>query len=303
MVKKLMAMAALLLCLALALAACGVTGDGEEQQGGTTDYQTETTSPTTDGTSSSSTQEETSDVTTSGGGEGTTSSTTAGAASTAAQGTTSTAAASTGKGGEIYPAYAQKYAYAGYTPQQTDMEPWNLMLLNSKYCLPEGYEVDTAAVGNGTYLDSRVLPYYQAMVAAAAKDGKTLTAASGWRRLSTQTSNLDASIASYQKSGYDKVTATKKALQLIMLPGCSEHNAGLAMDICTWSPSDHFENSGEYAWLMEHGAEYGFILRYPEDKVSITGVSFEPWHWRYVGKAAATEIMKNGVCLEEYLGK
>ncbi|MDR1409164.1 MAG: M15 family metallopeptidase [Oscillospiraceae bacterium] len=202
----------------------------------------------------------------------------------------------------VYPSYAQKYAYAGYTPQQTDMEPWYLTLLNGKYCLPEGYEIDIAEVGNGTYLDRRVVPAYNEMYKAAKAAGHTLTPQSGWRRLSRQTSNLDGSITNWQKQGYSKIEATHKALELIMLPGCSEHNAGLAMDIITWDPAACFENTPAFAWLMEHGADYGFILRYPNDKTAITGVSFEPWHWRYVGKDAAKKIMTSGVCLEEYLG-
>ncbi|MDR3344749.1 MAG: D-alanyl-D-alanine carboxypeptidase family protein [Oscillospiraceae bacterium] len=176
--------------------------------------------------------------------------------------------------GAVYPPYAQKYAYAGYTPMQTKTQPWYLMLLNGKYCLPEGYEVNTAEAGNGTYLDRRVVPAFDKMYAAAKAAGHTLTPQSGWRRLSRQTSNLDASIASWQNQGYSKVDATRKALELIMLPGCSEHNAGLAMDIVTWDPNAHFEKTAAFAWLMEHGADYGFILRYPKDKTAITGVSF-----------------------------
>jgi len=202
----------------------------------------------------------------------------------------------------VYPAYAQKYAYAGYTPQQTNTEPWYLMLLNINYCLPEGYKVQTADAGNDTLLDKRVVPAFNDMYNAAKLAGHTLTPQSGWRSLSRQEINLNASIATWESQGYSKVDATHRALQLIMLPGCSEHNAGLAMDIVTWRPEDKFENTAAFAWLMKNAADYGFILRYPKDKTAITGVSFEPWHWRYVGVKAAKEIMAQGVTLEEYLG-
>jgi len=214
-----------------------------------------------------------------------------------------TTAVTAAKPGGGYPAYAQKYAYAGYTPQQADMNPWYLTLLNVNYCLPEGYTVNTADAGNGTALDRRVLPAFDEMYYAAKEAGHTLTPMSGWRSLGRQESNLNAKINEYTNQGYGKTEATHRALKLIMLPGCSEHNAGLAMDIVTWDPNYGFENTKAFAWLMENGAEYGFILRYPKDKTAITGVSFEPWHWRYVGKTAAKEIMARGVCLEEYLGE
>jgi D-alanyl-D-alanine carboxypeptidase len=87
-----------------------------------------------------------------------------------------------------------------------------------------------------------------------------------------------------------------------MVPGSSEHNAGLAMDICSLAQS--FENYDEFKWLDEHAAEYGFILRYPKDEESkaITGVIYEPWHYRFVGVETAKEIKARGITLEEYLG-
>ena len=84
-------------------------------------------------------------------------------------------------------------------------------------------------------------------------------------------------------------------------PGSSEHQTGLALDINTASVQAHFENTPTYAWLVEHCAEYGFILRYPEGKERITGYRFEPWHYRYVGREHAEEIMRRGLTLEEYL--
>ena len=102
--------------------------------------------------------------------------------------------------------------------------------------------------------------------------------------------------------GYSRVEATQMAATRILPPGTSEHNAGLAMDICVASTSANFEQTDEFAWLMENAADYGFILRYPEDKQDITKITYEPWHWRYVGVENAKAMKASGECLEEYLG-
>ena len=138
------------------------------------------------------------------------------------------------------------------------------------------------------------------MFNAAKKDGLTLVPLSGNRRISTQRTNFENKIAYWQNRGYSKTEATRKAAQTILPPGCSEHNAGLAMDICSLDVS--FEKTDEFAWLQKHAADYGFILRYPAGKKDITKVNYEPWHWRYVGVDAAKEIKAGGQCLEEYLG-
>ena len=87
------------------------------------------------------------------------------------------------------------------------------------------------------------------------------------------------------------------------LPGHSEHETGLAFDVTARSDDPDFENTPQFAWLIENCWDFGFILRYPEDKVHITGISYEPWHYRYVGVEMAQEIRKSGLCLEEYLYK
>jgi D-alanyl-D-alanine carboxypeptidase len=82
--------------------------------------------------------------------------------------------------------------------------------------------------------------------------------------------------------------------------GCSENGAGLAVDIV--SASAGFASTPEYQWLEQNAHKYGFVLRYPQDKTEITGIIYQPWHWRYVGIDAATEMKENNLCLEEYLG-
>lgn len=85
-------------------------------------------------------------------------------------------------------------------------------------------------------------------------------------------------------------------------PGASEHQTGLAFDVTT-ETSGGFESTEQYAWLSQHAHEYGFIQRYPANKSSITGISYEPWHYRYVGVDAATRMRRTGQTLEEFLGK
>ena len=83
-------------------------------------------------------------------------------------------------------------------------------------------------------------------------------------------------------------------------PGASEHQTGLAFDVTTETPNG-FESTPQYAWLSQHAHEYGFIQRYPANKADITGISYEPWHYRYVGEEVATQIHKTGMTLEEFV--
>ena len=199
------------------------------------------------------------------------------------------------------------YSYAGFNPTEITIDDsnWQMILVNRNYILKEGYvpKLAEAVKGSGIYLDYRVAPYYQKMYDAAKADGVTLTPNSGYRSYDLQKNNFNNKINLYVSQGYDKVTATQNAARIILPPGTSEHNAGLAMDI-GWVTED-FENSAAYAWLDEHAQDYGFILRYPksEAKQSITEIIYEPWHWRYVGVEAAQSMKQSGQVLEEYLGR
>ena len=106
-------------------------------------------------------------------------------------------------------------------------------------------------------------------------------------------------VARYQAEGWGLEEAKEKAGKWVAVPGTSEHELGLAVDI----NADRIHSGREevYAWLGRHAHLYGFINRYPSDKTDITGVANEPWHYRYVGTAAAAEIYERGICLEEYL--
>lgn len=181
-------------------------------------------------------------------------------------------------------------------------DKWALTVVNHTYALPEGYtpKLTAAVAGSAVQLDERVAPYYQAMYDAAKKDGCTLTPYSGYRSYARQKTNYENKIASFQKQGMSRTEAIAATKERIMPPGHSEHNMGFAMDIVSASAS--FANTKESKWLQEHAHEYGFIMSYPKNKVSITKVMYEPWHYRYVGKEAATAMHQSGQCLEEYLG-
>ena len=180
---------------------------------------------------------------------------------------------------------------------------WNLVLVNLYYKMPDNHKVNLAPCipGSEVKLDYRVAEQYQSMYNAAKADGITLTPYSGYRSVDRQTSNFNRKIDSFISQGYSAAQAKVMAAQSIMPPGCSEHNLGLAMDI---SGTDaNFYKTAAYKWLTENAADFGFILRYPEDKVNITKVKYEPWHWHYVGVEAAKAMKASGQCLEEYLGK
>ena len=202
-----------------------------------------------------------------------------------------------------------EYAYAGFNPSVAviNSEKWNLLLVNQDYILPDSYTVKTANIagGSGQKLDYRVVPYYDKMVAAAAADGISLIPVSGYRSLDRQRSNFERKINYYTGLGHNKAEATRLASKIVLMPGTSEHNAGLAMDFGTngnYNLDENFAKTEAFKWLSAHAADYGFILRYDSDTTDITKITYEPWHWRYVGVQAAKEIKASGVTLEEYLG-
>lgn len=182
-----------------------------------------------------------------------------------------------------------------------EQELWNLVVVNGTRAMPEGYVPQLATVaGTDVKMDYRVAPYYTAMYDAAKKDGIILTPYSGYRSYDRQKRNYNNLTEKYMSQyNLSREEAAVKAATVILPPGTSEHNLGLAMDIC--NTYDSFANQKEYAWLVEHAHEYGFILRYEAEKQPITGIVPEPWHWRYVGVEYAEEIKNSGLCLEEWL--
>ena len=171
---------------------------------------------------------------------------------------------------------------------------WNLCLVNRQNPIPAGYKVELSEVPGGEQVDARIYePLMDLLEAAEAEELGPIVVA-GYRTQETQQRIMDETVAEYVAQGYTQEEAKTQAEQWVSVPGHSEHQLGLAVDI-------NGAVYDIYPWLAEHSWEYGFILRYPEDKVEITGCQPEEWHFRYVGKDAAKEIYDRGICLEEYL--
>lgn len=187
----------------------------------------------------------------------------------------------------------------------SDSEDWCLALVNDEYLLDEEYEPELASLSTNTEVDARILDAVTEMLDAAEEEGLDLVIRSAYRSYETQETNFCSDMNSWIDSGYNVLEAYNLTIQSVALPGCSEHATGLSLDIVSGSNDnldDSQEDTDEVKWLMEHCWEYGFILRYPKDKTDVTGITYEPWHYRYVGETAAKEITEQGITLEEYVG-
>ena len=179
--------------------------------------------------------------------------------------------------------------------------PWNLTLVNSTHAVPEDWVVpEFTELRNGQRVDSRIYPELQAMFDAARAAGRTPLVISSYRTYDDQKNMLVKKYRAFKEQGYSHEDAQAEALKWAAYPGYSEHQLGLAIDVGT-SNSEKCSKDRVWSWLKEHCAEYGFIWRYSEEKSAITGIANEPWHFRYVGVEAATYIMENNLCLEEYM--
>ena len=184
-------------------------------------------------------------------------------------------------------------------------DDWKMTLVNPWNTLHISYSVDLAAVDSrfatDKYFDSRAVKYLNQMCEAAANDGVSLYVISAFRTFDYQQGLFNSEVSEYYSyhPNATKEEAETGASTEVARPGTSEHNLGLAVDFNSVEQS--FENTDAYRWLQKHCTEYGFIMRYAADKQDCTGVIYEPWHYRYVGKGNAKKIAASGLCLEEYL--
>lgn len=191
------------------------------------------------------------------------------------------------------------------TYQQTETEKggeWRLLIVNRDSYLPGDFTVDLKKVGD-VRVDYRIAGPLESMIEAAEAAGIKLIPVSGYRSVSEQRALYDEKKAAFLQEGYGEEAAEIYTREIIQPPGASEHHTGLAIDFLTMGITElneGFAQSPAYQWLMENAANYGFIERYPEDKTEKTGVSWEPWHFRYVGTADAIAISSMAICLEEY---
>ena len=183
-----------------------------------------------------------------------------------------------------------------------------MVLVNKTHPLPDNYEVNLYWLQNKSCAVS--VDMYDAlreMLTDGSEDGREFVVASGYRDADFQRELLEEDIAaSMEQEGLSWQEAYEKETQETMPPGYSEHETGLAVDIVSFGYQvldGKQENTNENKWLRENCSKYGFIIRYPKEKEEITGISYEPWHFRFVGKEAAEEITRQGITLEEYLGE
>ena len=188
--------------------------------------------------------------------------------------------------------------------QSKKTEQWNLILVNPWNEVPEDYEVKLTRLRNGQAVDSRCYPMLQQMMDDCRADGLNPYICASYRTMKKQKALFADKVKRVLLEGCPKDEAEDEAAKTVARPGTSEHQLGLALDIVdaddpqleTWQ-----EDTPVQQWLMKNSWKYGFVLRYPPEKSSITGIIYEPWHYRYVGRQAAEEMHNKGLCLEEYL--
>ena len=177
-------------------------------------------------------------------------------------------------------------------------EDWCLILVNRDHPIPDDYEIpELTTLSGGHRVDSRIYPALQKMFDDARSQGIYPGITSSYRTFEDQQEQMDIKASEYTAAGYSKEDAYAMAEEWVAIPGTSEHQLGLCLDI-----SSYEQDPGTvWYWLKMNAYRYGFIQRYPEEKSDITGINNEPWHYRYVGRRAALEMNESGMCLEEYL--
>lgn len=183
-----------------------------------------------------------------------------------------------------------------------------LILVGPHNMIPDDYEVDLVNVQGKYDMDSRAAYSAKELIADAAKAGYDMAICSAYRTVEKSAELYRRKVNQFIAAGYSEEDAKTEAAMWVAPPGTSEHHTGLSMDIVSsdywgyYSDLEYdYDKFDSFQWMQENCAKYGFILRYPKGKSEFTGIVYEPWHYRYVGKEAAEYIMENGLCLEEYL--
>ncbi|MCI8567419.1 MAG: M15 family metallopeptidase [Lachnospiraceae bacterium] len=178
-----------------------------------------------------------------------------------------------------------------------------LMLVNKDNPLPEGYEVALQVLPSGLVSVAEVLyDDLEDMLAAGKQEGLHFVVCSGYRSVERQQELLDEDVRACMASGMSYEEAYEQVTRMTMPPGCSEHSTGLALDIVALDYQlldDGQERTAENEWLRENAWRYGFVLRYPRGQEPVTGIDYESWHFRYVGKEAAKYMYEQDLLLEE----
>lgn len=182
--------------------------------------------------------------------------------------------------------------------------PWNLVLVNEDHPMEEGYVPELVQLQGDSYVDERIVDSARQMMEDAKEAGMKLVLCSAYRSVKRQENVFNESMQDRLGQGMTYWEAYVDTSKSVANPGKSEHALGLALDLISNQYVEldkRQETTKEAKWLKENCHKYGFILRYPPAKMDITGIIYEPWHYRYVGVEVATEIMESGLTLEEYL--
>lgn len=183
-------------------------------------------------------------------------------------------------------------------PPDIDIDSWEFILANEYNPIGE-YAPQNPTTLEEQKFDERIIEPMKAMVADTRAQGLSVFLSSGYRSYSEQLANYNRKKAEYPPDGKDR-----NGRWIVLPPGTSEHQTGLCCDITYIyvNPKDtSLADTPMYQYMSQHCQEFGFIVRYPSDKEDVTGVMYEPWHFRYVGVEAATYMMENGLCLEEFV--
>ena len=186
---------------------------------------------------------------------------------------------------------------------------WRIILVNPWNTVPEDYdpvlvEIPSGLATQGVLVSEECYDALIAMLEACNAEKPRAVVVSGHRTHAYQEKLYKNKVSRVQAEGYSYEDALVEAAKVVAIPGTSEHQLGLAVDIVdsrSYSLTDYQATLPAQQWLMEHCWEFGFILRYPDDKTPVTGIIYEPWHYRYVGTELAKELYDTGLTLEEHL--
>jgi D-alanyl-D-alanine carboxypeptidase len=178
-----------------------------------------------------------------------------------------------------------------------------LWLVNKKTPLSKDFEPEGMVKSGGYNMRPETRDAWETMLSAMKKDGISgLYLASAFRTYDKQRALFTNKKTMYLGLGYDNAAATAMTTNSIAYPGASEHQTGLAIDVTlNGTLNRSFANTKAGQWINAHCHEYGFVVRYPEDKKEITEIMYEPWHLRYVGAPHAAFMKEQNFCLEEYI--
>ena len=184
--------------------------------------------------------------------------------------------------------------------QELNIDDWRLLLVNKDNPVPSDYTFQLSNIDNIRKFDSRAIDELKKLIEDCRRETRdVIWAQSTYRDENEQNIIFNTKVQEYIALGNSREEAEELVAASILRPGSSEHHIGLAVDFNY--TKTNFENTAAFKWLEENAHKYGFILRYPKDKQSITKIIYEPWHFRYVGKEHAEIIKSKGFCLEEYI--